>query len=79
MSIYIEPKEKWEKTTENNGIKTTKTVGKVENGYVIVKTISGERGDPKEYFSESTAFISKDNPLEQMDVEAGVKDLVDKF
>ena len=83
MSIYIEPIEKWEKSEEADGVKKTKTVAKVENGYIIITAKSGKRprkdGEGDEYYDESKAFISKDNPLEEMDVQAGVKSLVDNF
>ena len=81
MSIYIDPIEKWEKSSESDGITKTKTVGKVENGFIIVTRTSGNRGEgeDKEYFDESKAFISETNPFEEMDINAGVKDLLDKF
>ncbi len=81
MSIYIDPIEKWEKTEEVDGVKKSKTVAKVENGYIIVTSKSGRRpredGDGDEYYEESKAFISKDNPLEEMNIKAGVSSLVD--
>lgn len=81
MSIYIDPVKKWEKTSTVDGITKSKTVGQVENGYVIVIRESGEKpradGEGTEYYDKSEAFISKDNPLEDMDLKAGVSSLVD--
>jgi len=81
MSVYVDPIKKWEKTSTVDGITKSKTVGQVENGYIIVTRESGEKeradGEGKEYYEESQAFISKDNPLEELEVKEAVSSLVD--
>ena len=81
MSVYIEPLEKWEKSKEVDGITETKTVAKVENGYIIVKRTSGNigEGEDAEYKDESKTYISFDNPLEEDDMKAGLGSLLDNF
>jgi len=84
MSVYIEPKEKWEKSKELNGITESLVVAKVENGYIIVKRSYGNAKSPVEggegeYKDESKTYISETNPLESEDVKSGVKSLLSEF
>ena len=83
MSIYIEPKNKWEESKEVDGIIRTKTVAEVENGFIIVTRKSGSKptseGVESEYIDESKAFISKTNPLDEEDMKAGLDSLLSQF
>jgi len=71
--MYIEGKNKIEKSATKDDITVRITVEEVENGYVVQKHLSGRRQadgshselpkDGKEWFEESITFITTENPF----------------
>ena len=78
MSVYIEPKKKWEESKEVDGITKSRVVDQVENGYIIVNRTSGKvgEGEDAEYKDESKTYISETNPLDEDDMKLGLNSLL---
>ena len=81
--MYIKINDEIKHSTTVDEVTTEITVGKVQNGWIITKSISGYRGEGenKEYYEDSETYISPDNPLADKEVvdETGVKRLVETF
>ena len=70
--MYIDGKNKIEKSATKDDTTVRVSCIEVENGYVITKNVSGRRPtknasaeDGKEYFDESVTYITTTNPFEE--------------
>ena len=92
--MYINIKNKTEKSATEDDITVRITVGEVENGFIVTKNISGRRPvkpgtstnseDGMEWFDEGKSYITTKNPLEgEGDPEViklpNVKGLLDEY
>lgn len=69
-SMYVNINAKTEKSVTQGDITVTITAGKVENGFVVTKRVSGRRpmkDNPTEteYFEEGKSYISTKCPFEE--------------
>ena len=88
--MYVNIKTMTEKSATEDEVTVRITVGEVENGFIVTKSISGQRSAPtnenpdyKEWFDEGKSYITTKNPLEATEDEdvklPDIKGLIDSF